>query len=327
MRAAQCVALGSIDDVIVGDLPDPVPGPGEALVRVVAASVNFPDSLLIAGRYQVRVEPPVIPGSEFAGEIVQLPESEGGEGSSGLAVGDLVCGSAFAGAFAELIALPLERLTRVPPGVEADVAASFQVTYITAFHALHTLGQVRAGDWVVVLGGAGGVGMAAIDLARHAGARVVAAASTPEKLAACREAGAEVVVDYVHEDLKAAIKDATGGAHLVIDPVGGTHSEAALRALRPGGRFVVVGFASGVIPALPLNLVLVKGVSVHGLDLRQLNLADPDLHAGTLPVLLDLLAEGSLRPRIDERFALDDVVAALRSVADRRAIGKVVVVP
>ena len=207
------------------------------------------------------------------------------------------------------------------------MAAASQVTYTTAFHALHTLGQVQAGQWVVVLGGAGGVGMAAIDLARDAGARVVAAASTPEKLEACRDVGAEVVVDYVHDDLKQAIKDATGGAHLVIDPVGGPHSEAALRALRPGGRLIVVGFASGEVPSIPLNLVLVKGVSVHGLDLRQLHVADPDLNAGTLPALLDLLAEGRLHPRIDRRFSLDEVVAALHCVADRQAIGKVVIHP
>ncbi len=231
------------------------------------------------------------------------------------------------GAFAELIAMPLERLTKVPAGVAPEMAASAQVTYTTAFHALHTLGQVQAGQWVVVLGGAGGVGMAAIDLARDAGARVVAAASTPDKLQACRDVGAEVVVDYVHDDLKQAIKDATGGAHLVVDPVGGPYSEASLRALRPGGRLIVVGFASGEVPSIPLNLVLVKGVSVHGLDLRQLHTVDPDLNAGTLPALLGRLAEGHLHPRIDRRYELDEVVAALRCVADRQAIGKVVVLP
>jgi NADPH:quinone reductase-like Zn-dependent oxidoreductase len=325
MRAAQCLALGPIEDVVIADVADPVPGEGEALVRVIAASVNFPDSLLIAGRYQVRVDPPFVPGSEFAGEVVSVVEPGSGRAAGGPEVGDLVCGSVIAGAFAELIAMPLDRLTVAPPGVAAEVAASFQVTYTTAFHALHTLGQVRAGDWVVVLGGAGGVGMAAIDLAREAGARVVAAASTPAKLEACRQAGAEVVVDYEHDDLKQAIKDATGGAHLVVDPVGGAHSEAALRALRPGGRLVVVGFASGVVPALPLNLVLVKGVSVHGLDLRQLHVGDPGLNARTLPTLLDLLATGRLHPRIDMRYDLDDVVDALNAVAERRAIGKVIV--
>ncbi len=330
MKAAQCLALGPIDDVTVTEIADPVPVAGEALVRVEAASVNFPDSLLIAGRYQVPVEPPFVPGSEFAGVVVSVvePESAGASGSSPVPqVGDLVCGSVITGAFAELIAMPLDRLTVVPAGIAPEVAASFQVTYITAFHALHTLGQVRPDDWVVVLGGAGGVGMAAIDLAREAGARVVAAASTPEKLEACREMGAEVVVDYEHDDLKVAIKEATGGAHLVIDPVGGPHSEAALRALRPGGRLVVVGFASGVVPALPLNLVLVKGVSVHGLDLRQLSVADPHLNARTLPALFEKLAAGRLHPRIDRRFPLDEVVAALRTVADRQVIGKVVVEP
>jgi len=326
MRAAQCLTIGSLDDVVVAEVPDPVPGPGEALVRVRAASVNFPDSLLIAGRYQVPAPPPFIPGSEYAGEIVARGEPDG-PGDQGLRVGDLVCGSVMFGAFAELIAVPIERLTRVPTGVAPELAASVQVTYTTAFHALHTLGQVQAGQWVVVLGGAGGVGMAAIDLARDAGARVLAAASTPEKLAACRDVGAEVVVDYVHDEVKQAIKDATGGADLVIDPVGGPYSEAALRALRPGGRLIVVGFASGEVPAIPLNLILVKGVSVHGLDLRQLHVADPDLNNGTLPGLLGRLAAGRLHPRIDRRYALDEVVAALHCVADRQAIGKVVIIP
>jgi NADPH2:quinone reductase len=327
MRAARCVTLGPIDDVVVADLPDPVPGPGEGLVRVEAAGVNFPDALLIGGRYQVVLDPPFTPGSEFAGELIAVGERGSDDDRPVPAVGDQVCGTVFQGAFAEQAVAPLRSLTAVPSAVPAEVAASFQVTYTTAFHALHTLGGVAADQWVVVLGGAGGVGLAAIDLAREAGARVVAAASTPEKRAACQEAGAEVVVDYEHEDLKAAIRAATGGAHLVIDPVGGAHAEVALRALRPGGRFVVVGFASGSIPSIPLNLVLVKGVSVHGLDLRQLGLADPELGTRTMRHLLDLMVAGRLRPRVDQRFPLDQVVEALRTVTERRAIGKVVVEP
>jgi NADPH2:quinone reductase len=322
------VALGPIDDVVVADVSDPVPGPGEGLVQIDAAGVNFPDALLIGGRYQVVVDPPFIPGSEFAGTLVALGDQAPGDQAPGdLAVGDRVCGTAFHGAFAELTTAPLTSLTAVPAGVAAEVAASFQVTYTTAFHALHTIGAVEPGQWVVVLGAAGGVGLAAVDLARAAGARVVAAASPPEKRAACTDAGAEVVVDYEHDDLKTAIRDATGGAHLVVDPVGGPHAEAALRALCPGGRFVVVGFASGTIPSIPLNLVLVKGVSVHGLDLRQLGLLDPGLGPTTMRHLLDLIGAGRLSPRVDQRFPLDEVVEALRTVIVRRAIGKVVVEP
>lgn len=321
--------LGSVDDVAVEEIPDPVPGPGEALVRVRAAGVNFPDVLLVEGRYQVRLDPPFTPGSEFAGEVIRV-ESAGEDrsaGGAGLSPGTMVCGAGFTGAFAQLVTAPVASLTMVPPNVAVDVAAGFQVTYTTAFHALHTLGHVEAGEWVVVLGAAGGVGMATIDLARAAGARVLAAASTPAKLAACQEAGAEVVVDYTREDLKAAIKAATDGAHLVVDPVGGAHTEAALRALRPGGRLVVVGFASGAIASVPMNLVLVKGVSVHGLDLRHVTVGDPGLQSRTLATLFDRLAAGHLHPRVDRPYALDQVVPALQRVAGREAIGKVVVVP
>lgn len=326
MRAARCTALGPVTDVLVEEIPEPVPGPGEALVQVHAAGVNFPDALLIQGRYQVRLDPPFTPGSEFAGVVVGLGPA-GGAGATDVAVGDQVCGAGFTGAFAELVTAPVASLTHVPAGIAADVAAGFQVTHTTAFHALHTLGHVEEGQWVVILGAAGGVGMAAIDLARDAGARVVAAASTPEKLAACREAGAEVVVEYTREDLKTAIRVATDGAHLVVDPVGGPHTEAALRALRPGGRLIVVGFASGEIASVPMNLLLVKGVSVHGLDLRHVTAGDPELRARTAVALLDRLAAGRLHPRIDRHVALDDVVSALQRVAGREAIGKVVVVP
>jgi NADPH:quinone reductase-like Zn-dependent oxidoreductase len=326
VRAARCLALGPIEDVTVDEMPDPVPGPGEALVRVLAAGVNFPDALLIEGRYQVRLDPPFTPGSEFAGEVVAVGPPDV-SGSASPTVGDLVCGAGFTGAFAELVKAPAASLTVVPAGIPAEVAAGFQVTYTTAFHALHTLGHVQAGEWVVVLGAAGGVGMATIDLARDAGARVLAAASTPEKLAACREAGADVVVDYTGDDLKTAIREATDGAHLVVDPVGGPSTEAALRALRPGGRLIVVGFASGEIASVPMNLVLVKGVSIHGLDLRHVTADDPGLQHRTLATILDRLATGHLHPRIDRRYTLDEVVPALQRVAGREAVGKVVVVP
>jgi NADPH2:quinone reductase len=323
MKAVRCLEYGDIETLVVQELPTPAPGPGEVLVQVAAAAVNFPDVLIVAGKYQVRMPTPFTPGSEFAGEVVSV-----GAGVSDLAPADRVGGTVFTGAFASHVVVPAGALRLLPVGTDLEEAAASQVTYSTAFHALHTVGALEPGQWVVVLGAAGGVGMATIDLARLHGARVLAAASGADKVAACVEAGADVVVDYANDDLKAAIKEHTGGgAHLVIDPVGGPYTELAVRALRSGGRLVVVGFATGSIPSLPLNLVLVKNISVYGVDVRRLGEEQPELSEKVRAVVADLLATGQIRPRIDTRFALSDTVAALRHVAGRKAIGKVLVVP
>ncbi|HVU72852.1 MAG TPA: NADPH:quinone oxidoreductase family protein [Mycobacteriales bacterium] len=320
MLAARCIRLGPVQDVVVEDVPDPVPAAGEVVVAVGAAAPNFPDVLLAQGLYQVKLEPPFTMGSEFAGEVVAL-----GEGVTDVAVGDRVRASAIVGAFAEKAVARAQACTPIADGVSYEAAAAYGVTYMTAYHALHSIGRLEAGQWVVVLGAAGGVGLAAVDLARVAGAHVVAAASSPAKLAACTEMGADVVVDYTRDDLKVAIKEATGGgAHLVVDPVGGAWSEQALRALRPGGRHVVVGFASGEIPKIPLNLLLVKGVSVLGLDLRYVGAED--MAAGN-KVLGELLAEGRIHPHVGARYSLLDAREALLDVAERRAVGKVLVIP
>ena len=324
MRAARCLALGPVDDLVVVDVPDPVPGPRDVLIEIEAAGVNFPDALLVQGRYQVVLEPPFTPGSELAGRVLAVGPDVG---DGGPAVGDRVYASMFFGAFAERAVVDAAAVRVVPDGVEAGAAAAFGVTYVTAYHALHTVARVQPDEWVVVLGAGGGVGMAAVDLAKAAGARVVAAASSPAKLEACTAAGADVVVDYSQGDLKAAIREATGGTDVVIDPVGGSYTEPATRTLRPGGRLVVVGFASGTIPALPLNLVLLKGITVQGVDLRQLLSSDPELPGRAMGELLAMLADGRLSPHVHATYALDDVVEALRVVTDRQVIGKVLVAP
>ena len=325
LRAARCLALGSIDDVVITTVPDPEPGPGQLVVRVAAASVNHPDVLLIEGRYQVRIPPPFIPGSEFAGTVISVGAGVAG----GPLVGDRVTGSAITGAFAEQVLVDAANVRVLPAGVELQAAAGFGVAYSTAHHALVTAAHVQAGEWVVVLGAAGGVGLAAVDLGRHHGARVVAVASTEAKRAAAIEAGAEVVLGpMAPRDLKDALKEATGGGTaVVIDPVGGHSSEAALRGMRPGGRFVVVGFASGVIPSFATNLLLVKAITVHGLDLRHVHEADPAAAAAAGVALFADLAAGRLRPRVDRTFALEETVAAMRVVADREVVGKVLVLP
>lgn len=292
-------------------------------MRVAATAVNFPDVLIVAGQYQVKIPPPFTPGSEFAGEVTAI-----GPGVDRIRLGDHVAGTVFTGAFASSIAVAAAAVRVLPAGADLQAAAASQVTYATAYHALHTVGGLQPGQWVVVLGGAGGVGMATIDLARLAGARVIAAAGGETKTKACLEAGAEAVLDYDADDIKAAIKDLTGGgAHLVVDPVGGAYTEPAVRALRSGGRLVVVGFASGTIPALALNLVLVKNISVHAVDVRRFGEEQPALTARVQATVAELLAEGRIRPRIDRRFALEQAATALRYVADRRAIGKVLLVP
>jgi NADPH2:quinone reductase len=321
VRALVCRQYGTPEDLVLSELPDPVPGPGEILVRVRAAAVNFADVLVIANAYQVSVKLPFVPGSELAGEVLAIDADV-----TGLKEGDRVFGTAFHGAFAECAVLPAGQVTRMPDGVGFGVAAAFGVAYQTAYHALRSVAEVRAGDWVVVLGAAGGVGLAAVDIARELGARIVAVASGPEKLALCAQRGATHVIDYTRESLKDRIRELTqGGAHAVIDPVGGAAAEQALRSVRWGGTFVTLGYASGAIPKIALNLILLKGVTVKGMEIRTFGQHRPDLDRRDRDELLGLFAAGRLRPHIGARFPLADAATALRYVADRRALGKVVI--
>lgn len=318
MRAAVCPAHGSPDVVRISEVPPPTPADGEALVRVDVAAVNFPDVLLIAGAYQVTVPPPFVPGSEYAGVVV---ETRGDTGS--LAVGDRVTGTGMVGAFAELVAAPAAALARIPDGIDAARAAAGGVGHRTAHHALRSVARIGPGDDLVVLGAGGGVGLAAVQLGVALGATVTAVASSAEKLDAARSYGATHLVDHRGVDLRAALRDALpDGSSAVLDPVGGALSEPALRSLRRGGRFVTVGYASGVIPRIPLNLVLVKGIAVVGFQFQDVS---ADEFARNERELSDLLATGRVTPHVGATYPLTDAVAALRHVAEGRAIGKVLI--
>jgi len=323
MRALRCNEYGSTDVLVMEDLPDLVPGEGEVVVDVVAAAANFPDVLLIADQYQISVPVPFTPGSEFAG-VVRLV----GPGVPEVAVGDRVTGASMIGAFAEQIKVPATSLHAVDPAVDLRTAAAFGVAHRTAYLALRTVANVGPGDWVVVLGAAGGVGLAAVELAHVLGARVLAAASTEEKLSVCRDKGAEATVNYRTENLKERIKEITGGgADAVIDPVGGPWAEQALRSMKWGGQFVTVGFASGEIPRIPLNLVLLKGPVITGFTMQGIALNRADEVARHEAELWNLLATGKVIPHVGAAFPLEEGAQALTELAERRATGKVLVEP
>ena len=320
MRAALCRAYGAPEDLVVEEVADLEPGPGQVVVRVRAAAVNFPDVLLIDGKYQVKIPPPFTPGSELAGEVIAV-----GEGVT-LRPGQRVSATTFVGAFAEQALLHEAAVTAIPDSADFASAAAFGVTYRTAYHALRSIAEIQPGDWVVILGAAGGVGLAAVDLAVAMQARVLAAASSPEKLELCRRRGATVTVDYEREDLKSRIRELTGdSARAVLDPVGGSYAEPALRALARGGTFVTLGYAAGVIPSIPLNLVLLKGITVRGMEIRTFMGDRPDDSARDMRELTEMFATGVITPYIGARFPLADTAAALRLVADRKAVGKVVI--
>jgi NADPH2:quinone reductase len=320
MKAARCEEYGGPDKVVIRDIPSPELIPGHVLVDVAAAGVNFPDLLFVANRYQVSAALPFTPGAEFAGLVAAV-----GEGVTGLSVGDPVYGTVFNGAMAEQVLVPAQSLAPVPPGLSLTEAAAFRVTYLTAYHSLVTAGELQPGQWVTVLGAAGGVGTATVDVAARMGARVIAAASSPERLKVALELGAEAGIDYLKEDLKQRIRDITGdGADLVVDPVGDRWAEPALRATRWGGRFVTVGYAGGDIPRIPLNVVLLKNLTVRGVELRTWTQRLPEETARGRQALTDLVA-GGMRPAVSEVHDLDDVAVALRRVADRAATGKVVI--
>jgi NADPH2:quinone reductase len=323
MRAVVCREYGPPETLTVEDVPMPRPRANEVVVSVAAAAVNFPDVLIINNLYQVSIPLPFTPGSEFSGVVSAI-----GPDVTKVGVGDRVFGSSMTGAFAEY-AVSIESAVRpVPAGVDLQSTAGFWVAHMTAYHALRSVAGVQAGDKVVVLGAAGGVGLAAVELAGVLGAEVIAAGSSDEKLAICRQRGAAHTINYETSDLRDAIREiAPDGADVVIDPVGGPYAERALRSTRWGGRFVTVGFASGEIPKIPLNLVLLKGVIIKGFEIRTFGHFAPELALRDERELLELLGSGRVVPHVSSVHPLDHASAALREVADRRAIGKVLIAP
>lgn len=305
MKAARCHAIGG--PVVLADIAEPH---GEVPVDVRFAAVNFTDVLIVEGAYQVRAEPPFTPGSEFAGVVA--------DSAQGFSKGERVFGSVFTGAFAERVAVPAASLSRVPASIPMEDAAAFGVCHATAFSALRLVADVQPGERVAVLGAAGGIGLAAVELAALLGARVIAVASTEEKRAACARQGAHQVLPY--DDLKRQLQDC-GGADVVIDPVGGPHSEQALRAMRWGGRFVSLGFASGEIPRLPLNLAMLKGVTIHGFDLGGWARHARDKLMAARAELNGLFAQGKIHPHVHAVYPLDAVATAMN--LGRHTIGKV----
>lgn len=323
MRAIRCTEYGEPEGLVLEDLPAPSPKAGQVVVDVKAASVNYPDALIVANKYQAPAKVPFTPGSDFAGVVSTV-----GDEVTDLAPGDRVFGTIFVGAFAEQVVSKARNLTKLPDAVDFDAASAFTTVYQTAYDAVRSTAAIEPGQTLVVLGAAGGVGSAAVQVGKLLGARVIACASSPEKLALTRELGADETLDYTDAGWKAALKElAPKGVDAVIDPVGGPYSEVALRATGYGGRFVVVGFAAGDIPRIPLNLLLLKGSIMRGYSLYPFSKQEPEACARNRRELLDLLATGKLRPHVTAVRPLAEVPAALRSVLDRKATGKIVIHP
>jgi NADPH2:quinone reductase len=310
--------------LVLEDIAAREPGPGQVRIRVRAASVNFPDVLIIQNKYQFKPERPFSPGSEAAGDVISV-----GEGVTHVKAGDRVLASTGHGSFAEEVIAAAEKVVVLPPGLGYDVASAFMLTYGTSWHALTDRAALKAGETVLVLGAAGGVGISAIEIAKARGARVIAAASTEEKLAVCREHGADATINYETEDLREAIKRTTDGKgpDVIYDPVGGKYAEPAFRSIAWRGRYLVVGFANGQIPALPLNLMLLKGASVVGVFWGDYTRREPQANQEDVRQMMALLAQGKLRPHISATYRLDQVPQALLDMGARKVTGKVLIVP
>ena len=324
MRAVVCSRLDGPEALAVQEMPAPNAAAGQVLVEVRAASLNFPDALMVRGLYQVKPALPFVPGLELAGVVRAV-----GEGVQAPKVGESVLAFAAHGAFAELCLADAARTLPLPDGIGFDVGAAFGLTYGTALHALRDCAQLEAGETLAVLGAAGGTGIAAIECAKAMGARVIACASSAAKLALCRDHGADETVDYAAEDLRTRLEALTGkrGVDVVFDPVGGPYTEAAFRATAWRGRLLAVGFAAGDIPRLPLNLALLKERSIVGVYWGDWTRRDPQRHAANMAELARWIRDGSVRPAITERIALDAVPGALARMSRREVSGKVVVLP
>jgi NADPH2:quinone reductase len=322
MRAVVRAAFGPLEGIALGEAPRPAPKAGEVLIRVRAAGLSFLDTLIVQGKYQVKPPLPFVPGSEFAGEVAAL-----GEGVTGFEVGDRVIGSGFTGGLAEYAVSPAAGTLEIPDAMSWTDAAGFRINYATAYHALVDRAEAKAGETLLVLGAAGAVSAAAIELGRLLGLRVIGAASTAEKRAYAERLGAEATVDYTAPDWRDALKAvAPKGIDIVYDPVGGPYSELAFRSLNWKGRHLVVGFAAGAIPALPFNLPLLKGAALVGVDVARFGMMrEPEKSIANNRALLALYAEGKLKPVPGQIVPFARVAEAFEMVAGRKAVGRLVV--
>ncbi|HWL28018.1 MAG TPA: NADPH:quinone oxidoreductase family protein [Burkholderiaceae bacterium] len=322
MKALVCSAFGPIENLSVQTVDTPVIRPDQVLVNVAAASVNFPDALMVQGLYQHKPPFPFSPGVELSGVVAEV-----GTDVDGWKVGDRVMASVDHGGFAEQCAAAPHRLIPLPDGISFAQGAGFVLTFGTALHALQDRARITSADTVLILGAAGGVGVAAIQVAKQLGARVIAAASTQDKISLCRELGADEVINYSTHDLREQLKALTDnrGVNVVLDSIGGDHSEAALRSLDWRGRYLVVGFAAGTIPRLPLNLVLLKERDIMGVFWGDAVRRDKARHLENMQTLRRWLQEKRIAPFIDEEVGLDDAAAAIARVANRQVKGKVVI--
>jgi len=321
MRAVLCKQYGPPETLVIEDLPSPRPGAGEVVVSMKAASVNFPDVLIIQNKYQFKPPLPFSPGSEMAGVVKEV-----GEGVRNVKPGDRVIAFTTYGAFAEEVKVEAGRLVPIPEGMDFATASAFLLTYGTSDHALRDRGALRRGETLAVLGAAGGVGLAAIEIGKALGAHVIACASSADKLEVCREHGADALVNYTTEDLRERIRELTGGrgVDVVYDAVGGPYTEPALRATAWRGRLLVVGFAAGEIPKIPLNLPLLKGCAIVGVFWGEFARREPRAFAESIAQLGAWYREGRLRPHVSQTLPLDKAAEALRLMAERRVKGKVV---
>jgi NADPH2:quinone reductase len=323
MKAIVCRAYGPPESLDYADLPDLKPGPGEIVLSIKAVATNFPDTLIIQGKYQFQPPLPFTPGTDVAGAVKAV-----GEGVTSVKIGDRVLGLVMHGGYAEEVVMPPANLIPIPDNADFVSAAAIQLTYGTAYHALVDRAQIQPGETLLVLGAAGGVGMATIQVGKALGARVIAAAASPEKVAACQEAGADAGINYTSEDLRVRIKELTGskGIDVALDPVGDKWAEPVVRSMAWGGRYLVVGFAGGEIPRIPLNLPLLKSCAIVGVFYGGFLAQNPPLALANQRTLATWLGEGRIKPLVSTTYPLRDAAKALEDIINRRAIGKVVLV-
>ena len=324
MKALLCTRYCTPDELELADIDEPAAGPGEAVVRVRAAALNFFDTLIIAGKYQHKPPFPFSPAAEFAGEIESV-----GAGVTGFMTGDHVIGNIGWGAAREKVAVAIDKLIAMPAGLDFDRAAGLTVTYGTTIHALRDRAELKPGETLAVLGAAGGTGLAAVEIGKLVGARVIACASSDDKIAFAKQHGADDGVNYATADLKDGLRALTGGkgVDVVYDPIGGAQGEAALRGMDWGGRYLVIGFAAGDMPKLPLNLVLLRSYDVLGVYWGAWTQRNPQGHRANMAKILDWCAQGKLSSHVYAVYPLSEAPAALNAIAERKVMGKAILRP